>query len=123
MMLYLQTKRCHTLDFVTPTQFVPHILAALVIACGKGLRLPIVYNFAGYENLETLKMLDGVVDIYLSDAKYGDNKNALRTSKNPHYVESNQATLREKYRQVGPLQLDVKDIERRQLLIRHLVKP
>src|SRR6266849_7339756 len=106
MMLYLQKKKCHNLDFVTPTHFVPQILAALVVACSKGLRLPIVYNCAGYENLETLKLLDGVVDIYLPDAKYADNKNALRTSKMPHYVESNQSTLREMYRQVGPLQLE-----------------
>src|SRR5260221_2659004 len=123
MMLYLQKKKCHNLDFVTPTHFVPQILAALVVACSKGLRLPIVYNCAGYENLETLKLLDGVVDIYLPDAKYADNKNALRTSKMPHYVEANQATLREMYRQVGPLQLDEEGIARRGLLIRHLVMP
>jgi putative pyruvate formate lyase activating enzyme len=108
---------------VTPTHFVPQILAALVVACGKGLRLPIVYNCAGYENLETLQLLDGVVDVYLPDSKYSDNKNALRTSKMPHYVESNQISLREMYRQVGPLQLDEEGIARRGLLIRHLVMP
>jgi putative pyruvate formate lyase activating enzyme len=123
MMMYLQKKKCHNLDLVTPTHFVPQILAALVIACGQGLRLPIVYNCAGYENLETLHLLDGVVDIYLPDSKYSDNKNALRTSKMPHYVESNQITLREMYRQVGPLQLDEEGIARRGLLIRHLVMP
>ena len=123
MMMYLQKKKCHNLDLVTPTHFVPQILAALVIACGKGLRLPIVYNCAGYENLETLQLLDGVVDIYLPDSKYSDNKNALRTSKMPHYVESNQITLREMYRQVGPLELDEEGIARRGLLIRHLVMP
>jgi len=123
MMLYLQKKRCHNLDLVTPTHFVPQILAALVVACGKGLRLPIVYNCAGYENLETLKLLDGVVDVYLPDAKYSDNKNALRTSKMPRYVDHNQITLREMHRQVGPLQLDEEGIARRGLLIRHLVMP
>ena len=123
MMLYLQKKRCHNLDFVTPTHFVPQILAALVVACGKGLRLPIVYNCAGYENLETLKLLDGVVDVYLPDAKYSDNKNALRTSKMPRYVDHNQVTLREMHRQVGPLQLDEEGIAHRGLLIRHLVMP
>jgi len=102
---------------------VPQILAALVVACSKGLLLPIVYNCAGYENLETLKLLEGVVDIYLPDAKYSDNKNALRTSKMPHYVESNQSTLCEMYRQVGPLQLDEDGIAKRGLLIRHLVMP
>ncbi len=86
MMMYLQKKKCHNLDLVTPTHFVPQILAALVVACGKGLRLPIVYNCAGYENLETLQLLDGVVDVYLPDSKYSDNKHALRTSKMPHYV-------------------------------------
>ena len=123
MMLYLQKKHCHNLDLVTPTHFVPQILAALVVACGKGLHLPIVYNCAGYENLETLQLLDGVVDIYLPDAKYADNKNALRTSKMPRYVDHNQVTLREMYRQVGPLQLDEEGIARRGLLIRHLVMP
>lgn len=123
MMLYLQKKKCHNLDLVTPTHFVPQILAALVLACAKGLRLPIVYNCAGYETLETLKLLDGVVDIYLPDSKYSDDKNALRTSKMPHYVASNQATLREMYRQVGVLQLDEEGIARRGLLIRHLVMP
>ncbi|GAC1685553.1 MAG: hypothetical protein NVS9B9_07620 [Ktedonobacteraceae bacterium] len=123
MMLYLQKKKCHNLDLVTPTHFVPQILAALVVACGKGLRLPIVYNCAGYENLETLKLLDGVVDIYLPDAKYADNKNALRTSKMPKYVDYNHLTLHEMYRQVGPLQLDEEGIARRGLLIRHLVMP
>jgi putative pyruvate formate lyase activating enzyme len=87
------------------------------------LNLPLVYNCAGYENLETLKLLDGVVDIYLPDAKYSDNKNALRTSKMPRYVDHNQLTLREMYRQVGPLQLDDEGIARRGLLIRHLVMP
>jgi putative pyruvate formate lyase activating enzyme len=123
MMLYLQKKRCHNLDLVTPTHFVPQILAALVIACEKGLRLPLVYNCAGYENLATLKLLDGVVDVYLPDAKYADNKHALRTSKMPRYVDYNQETLREMYRQVGPLQLDADGIACRGLLIRHLVMP
>ncbi len=123
MMMYLQKKRCHNLDLVTPTHFVPQILAALVVACGKGLRLPIVYNCAGYENLETLKLLDGVVDVYLPDAKYADEKQALRTSKMPHYVQYNRTALQEMYRQVGPLQIDEEGIARRGLLIRHLVMP
>lgn len=123
MMMYLQKKRCHNLDLVTPTHFVPQILAALVIACGKGLRLPIVYNCAGYENLETLKLLDGVVDIYLPDAKYADEKQALRTSKMPRYVQHNREALHEMHRQVGVLQLDDEGIARQGLLIRHLVMP
>jgi putative pyruvate formate lyase activating enzyme len=82
-----------------------------------------VYNCAGYENLATLQLLDGVVDIYLPDAKYADNKHALRTSKMPRYVDHNHETLREMYRQVGPLQMDEEGIARRGLLIRHLVMP
>lgn len=123
MMLYLQKKKVHNLDLVTPTHFVPQILAALVIGCGKGLKLPLVYNCAGYENLRTLQLLDGVVDIYLPDAKYADEANALRTSKMPHYVKYNRETLTEMYRQVGPLRLDDEGIGYRGLLIRHLVMP
>ena len=74
-----------------------------MIAADKGLRIPMVYNCAGYEHLHTLKLLDGVVDIYLPDAKYADNSEALRTSKMHHYVEFNRATLKEMYRQVGGL--------------------
>ena len=103
MMLSLQRKGCHNIDLVTPTHFVPQILKALVIAADKGLRIPMVYNCAGYEHLHTLKLLDGVVDIYLPDAKYADNRNALRTSKMHHYVEFNRAALKEMYRQVGGL--------------------
>src|SRR5215472_15077433 len=123
MMLYLQKKRCHNLDLVTPTHFVPQILKALVVACGKGLRLPLVYNCAGYENLETLQLLDGVVDMYLPDSKYSDNKNALRTSKMHHYEEYNRAAHKEMYRQVGGLELDEQGIARRGLIVRHLVMP
>ena len=103
MMLSLQRKGCHNIDLVTPTHFVPQILKALVIAADKGLRIPMVYNCAGYEHLHTLKLLDGVIDIYLPDAKYSDNRNALRTSKMHHYVEYNRAALKEMYRQVGGL--------------------
>lgn len=123
MMLLLQKRGVHNLDLVTPTHYVPQILQALVIAAKQGLRLPLVYNCAGYENLATLQLLDGVVDIYLPDAKYADDKHALRTSKMPHYVASNRLTLTEMYRQVGPLRLDDDGIGVRGLLIRHLVMP
>jgi putative pyruvate formate lyase activating enzyme len=123
MMLYLQRKGCHNIDLVTPTHFVPQILKALVIAAEKGLRIPMVYNCAGYEHIHTLKLLDGVVDIYLPDAKYADNKNALRTSKMHHYVEFNRAALKEMYRQVGGLVVDEEGIAKRGLIVRHLVMP
>ena len=94
-----------------------------MIAADKGLRIPMVYNCAGYEHLHTLKLLDGVIDIYLPDAKYADNRNALRTSKMHHYVEYNRAALKEMYRQVGGLEVDEHGIAVRGLIVRHLVMP
>ena len=123
MMLSLQRKGCHNLDLVTPTHFVPQILKALVLAVDKGLRIPLVYNCAGYEHIHTLRLLDGVVDIYLPDAKYSSNQEAMRTSKMHHYVEFNRAALKEMYRQVGGLQLDEEGIAVRGLIVRHLVMP
>ncbi|MGZ3682065.1 MAG: radical SAM protein [Ktedonobacterales bacterium] len=123
MMLSLQRKGAHNIDLVTPTHYVPQILKALVIAADKGLRIPLVYNCAGYEHIHTLKLLDGVVDIYLPDAKYASNAEALRTSKMHHYVEFNRASLKEMYRQVGGLVLDEHGIAVRGLIIRHLVMP
>ncbi|HEV2237968.1 MAG TPA: radical SAM protein, partial [Ktedonobacterales bacterium] len=123
MMLSLQKKGCHNIDLVTPTHFVPQILRALVIAAGKGLRIPLVYNCAGYEHVHVLRLLDGVVDIYLPDAKYADNQHAVRTSKMHHYVEFNRAALLEMYRQVGGLVLDDAGIAVRGLIVRHLVMP
>lgn len=123
MFLYLQKKGCHNIDLVTPTHFVPQILKALLVAIPRGFRLPFVYNCAGYEHLHVLKLLDGVIDIYMPDAKYSDNGWALKTSKMHHYVEYNRAALKEMYRQVGPLQVDDEGIATRGLLIRHLVMP
>lgn len=123
MMLSLQRKGCHNIDLVTPTHFVPQLLKALVVAADRGLRIPLVYNSAGYEHVHTLRLLDGVVDIYLPDAKYADNKEAVRTSKMHHYVDFNRAALLEMYRQVGGLVLDEEGIARRGLIIRHLVMP
>ncbi len=123
MMLYLQKKGCHNIDLVTPTHFVPQILQALLVAIPKGFRLPFVYNSAGYEFLHVLRLLDGVIDIYMPDAKYADNAWALKTSKMHHYVDFNRAALKEMYRQVGPLQVDEDGIGTRGLLIRHLVMP
>jgi len=123
MMLYLQKKGCHNIDLVTPTHFVPQILKALLVAIPQGFRLPFVYNCAGYEHLHVLKLLDGVIDIYMPDAKYADNTWALKTSKMHHYVDFNRASLKEMYRQVGPLQVNEEGIGVRGLLIRHLVMP
>jgi putative pyruvate formate lyase activating enzyme len=123
MMLSLQRKGVHNIDLVTPTHFVPQILRALVIAASRGLRIPLVYNCAGYEHVHTLKLLDGIVDIYLPDAKYAENRRAVRTSKMHHYVEYNHASLLEMYRQVGGLVLDEEGIAVRGLIVRHLVMP
>ena len=123
MMLSLQKKGAHNIDLVTPTHFVPQILKALVIAADRGLNIPMVYNCAGYEHMHVLRLLDGVIDIYLPDAKYASNAEALRTSKMHHYVEFNRAALKEMYRQVGGLQVDEDGIAVRGLIVRHLVMP
>ncbi|MCL5959778.1 MAG: radical SAM protein [Chloroflexi bacterium] len=123
MMLSLQQRRAHNINFVTPTHFVPQILAALEKAIPRGFRLPLVYNTSGWETLETLTLLDGVVDIYLPDAKYADDAVAKELSKMSGYVEINRAALKEMYRQVGDLMLDNEGVATRGLIIRHLVLP
>jgi putative pyruvate formate lyase activating enzyme len=122
-MLSVQYKGLHKLDLVTPTHFVPQIWKSIVLAVEKGLHIPLVYNCAGYEHIHTLRLLDGVVDIYLPDAKYASNQEAMRTSKMHHYVEFNRAALKEMYRQVGGLQVDEEGIAVRGLIVRHLVMP
>jgi len=124
MMLELQARGCHNINLVTPTHFVPQILAALPTAIEGGLRLPLVYNSSGYEVVATLCLLDGVVDIYLPDAKYADDEVARRLSGFRGYVEANRAALREIYRQVGPeLVLDDHGLAVRGMIIRHMVLP
>jgi putative pyruvate formate lyase activating enzyme len=124
MMLELQRKGAHNINFVTPTHFVPQILAALVHAARGGLRLPLVYNTSGYERQSTLRLLDGVVDIWLPDAKYADATVARRLSGFADYVAHNRRALREIYRQVGHnLRLDRDGIAARGLIVRHMVLP
>jgi putative pyruvate formate lyase activating enzyme len=124
MMVELQRKQAHNINLVTPTHFLPAILAALPIAIHSGLRLPLVYNTSGYERVEALQLLEGVVEIWLPDAKYADDAVALQLSGFRDYVEHNRAALRELYRQVGPgLLLDDKGIARRGLIVRHMVLP
>jgi putative pyruvate formate lyase activating enzyme len=125
MMLELQDKKgCHNINFVTPTHFVPAILAAVDIAAGLGLRIPLVYNSSGYETIEALRWLEGVVDIYLPDAKYADDCLARKLSGFPRYVEHNRAALKEIYRQVGDeLILDGNGLAVRGMIVRHLVLP
>jgi putative pyruvate formate lyase activating enzyme len=122
MMLRLQERGCHNINFVTPTPWVPQIVAALAIAQDRGLDLPIVYNCGGYESVETLRMLEGIVDIYMPDIKYADNVLAGTYSGVDDYWDRVRPALIEMHRQVGDLL--VKDgIAQRGLLIRHLVLP
>jgi putative pyruvate formate lyase activating enzyme len=123
MMLFLQDKGCHNINLVSPTHVVPQILKALEVAIGAGLRLPLVYNTGGYDSLETLKILDGIVDIYMPDMKYSDAETALELSGIESYPEINRAAVREMHRQVGDLRIDEDGVAVRGLLIRHLVLP
>lgn len=115
--------RCHNINLVTPTHFVPNIVEAVYIAVQKGLRLPIVYNCGGYEKVETLKLLDGIVDIYMPDFKYFDLERGRKYSKVKNYPEMAMAALKEMDRQVGGLRTDDRGVAYRGLLIRHLMLP
>jgi putative pyruvate formate lyase activating enzyme len=123
MMLSLQAQGCHNINLVSPTHVVPYILEALDIAAAKGLHLPLVYNTGGYDALETLQLLDGIVDIYMPDMKYSDAKTAERLSDVKDYPKINRAAVKEMRRQVGDLEIDENGIAERGLLVRHLVLP
>jgi putative pyruvate formate lyase activating enzyme len=123
MMLALQSRGCHNINLVSPTHVVPQILQGLEIAINLGLRLPLVYNSGGYDSAETLEILDGIIDIYMPDTKYSDEKIAEELSGIKNYPTINRAALREMHRQVGDLQIDEDGIAIRGLLIRHLVLP
>lgn len=123
IMLELGAMGCHNINLVSPTHVVPQILSALLVAAGAGLNLPLVYNTGGYDSIETLKLLDGVVDIYMPDMKYASERTARHYSKIPHYPQTNQAAVLEMHRQVGDLEIDRNGIATRGLLVRHLVLP
>jgi putative pyruvate formate lyase activating enzyme len=124
MMLYLQNIGCHNINVVTPTHYSPHIVLALDIAAGKGLRLPLVYNTSGWERLEILKKLDGIVDIYLPDCKYSSSEMASKYSSGADsYPEVTRAALLEMNHQVGVAKPASDGIMYRGLMIRHLVMP
>jgi putative pyruvate formate lyase activating enzyme len=123
MMLDMQRRGCHNINFVTPTHLTPHIVKALRIAIPRGLNLPILYNSSGYETLEVIKLLDGIIDIYLPDFKYQDAGVAARFSRRaPDYPLHTAAAIKEMYRQVGVLQQEG-GLAYRGLIIRHLVLP
>ena len=123
MMLSLELRGCHNINFVSPTHVVAPILAGVLIAAHAGLRLPLVWNTGGYDSLETLALLDGVVDIYMPDIKYADEETARRYSKVKAYPQINQAAVKEMHRQVGDLVTDDNGVALRGLLVRHLVLP
>ena len=124
MMLDLQRRGCHNINVVTPTHYAPHILRALDLAAERGLRLPLVYNTCGWESMDVLQLLDGVVDIYLPDFKYDDPAMAARYSAGADtYPQVTRASLLEMHRQVGVARPDPDGLVRRGLMIRHLVMP
>jgi len=123
MMLALQDQGCHNINLVSPSHVVAAILDAVALAAAEGLRLPLVYNTGGYDSPEALRLLDGIVDIYMPDMKYGDDAPARRFSGVGDYVAVNRAAVREMHRQVGDLVLDGDGLAVRGLLVRHLVLP
>ena len=123
IMLKLQAMGCHNINFVSPSHVVASLLEAVTIAAGKGLTLPLVYNTGGYDSPEALALLDGVIDIYMPDMKYGDDAAAAKYSRVSDYAKTNRAAVRELHRQVGNLILDEDGIAQRGLLVRHLVLP
>ena len=122
-MLSLQKRGCHNINLVSPSHVVPHILEALEIAAESGLHLPLVYNSGGYDATETLKLLDGIIDIYMPDMKYSDEVIAEQLSGIEDYPRVNRAAVREMHRQVGELEIDDSGVAQRGLLVRHLVLP
>jgi len=122
-MIELQRRGCHNINFVTPTHYVPQIIAALPEAIESGLTVPLVYNCGGYESLEVIKFLDGIIDIYMPDVKFAREEDAARYCNAPDYPRVVQEVLLEMHRQVGDLMLDERGIAYRGLLIRHLVMP
>jgi putative pyruvate formate lyase activating enzyme len=124
LMVDVQRRGCHNINVVTPTHTVPNIVAALRHAIGRGLRAPVVYNCGGYESLEVIQLLDGIVDIYLPDYKYTDGAMAAKYSQGAaDYPEAAAAAIREMHRQVGEVVVDENGVALRGLMIRHLVLP
>lgn len=123
IMVSLQNQGCHNINLVTPTHQVPMIVKSLSIAIDKGLRIPIVYNCGGYESIETLDILNGIIDIYMPDFKYSDEKMGLRYSKAEGYPDVAKRAIKEMHKQVGDLVINKDGIAIKGLLIRHLVLP
>ncbi|MCX7846095.1 MAG: radical SAM protein [Dictyoglomaceae bacterium] len=123
IMIYLQNIGCNNINLVTPTHFVPQILASLKIAISEGLNIPLVYNTSGYESVETLKILEEVIDIYMPDIKFISNEIARKLANAENYPDVAKEALKEMQRQVGDLVINEKGIAERGLLVRHLLLP
>jgi len=123
IMLSLQNTGCHNINLVTPTHQVPAIVRALKLASDRGLEIPLVYNCGGYESIDTLKILDGIIDIYMPDFKYADKRHASKYSSAPDYPDKARLAIKEMHRQVGDLIINEEGIAEIGLLIRHLVLP
>jgi putative pyruvate formate lyase activating enzyme len=123
MMLDLQKRGCHNINFVTPEHVVPQILEALPIAVEGGLRLPLVYNTSAYDSMESLALMDGIVDIYMPDFKFWDERLSLRYLKARDYPDAARRVVKEMHRQVGDLSFDEHGLAQRGVLVRHLVMP
>jgi putative pyruvate formate lyase activating enzyme len=123
IMLSLQARGCQNINLVSPTHVIPQILEALDLAVESGLNLPLVYNTGGYDSVETLKILDGIVDIYMPDMKYDDEETARELSGIENYPVINKAAVKEMHRQTGDLETNKEGVAQRGLLVRHLVLP
>jgi putative pyruvate formate lyase activating enzyme len=123
MMLELQAAGCHNINFVTPEHVVPQIIESLAIAAERGLRLPIVYNTSAYDSLDSLQLLEGIVDIYMPDFKFWDGKTSLQYVKAKDYPDAARRNIREMHRQTGALKCDEQGLAKRGVLVRHLVMP
>lgn len=122
-MLELQVEGCHNINFVTPEHVVPQVIEAVAIAAEQGLRVPLVYNTSAYDSLESLQLLDGIIDIYLPDFKFCDSALSLRYVKSKDYPEVARRCLLEMHRQTGVLKCDEQGLAKRGVLVRHLVMP
>ncbi|NLN04735.1 MAG: radical SAM protein, partial [Clostridiaceae bacterium] len=123
IMLSLQRMGCHNINLVSPPIYVPQIVGAVFIAAKRGLGVPLVYYTGGYDSMETLRLLDGIIDIYMPDLKFFDNDEALKYTKASEYFTVASKAVKEIYRQVGILKTDERNIACKGLMIRHLVMP
>ncbi len=122
-MLELQEQGCHNINFVTPEHVAPQVIEAVAVAAERGLALPIVYNTSAYDALRSLRLLEGIVDVYMPDFKFWKPETALRLCLARDYPERARASILEMHRQVGPLRFDRHGLARRGVLVRHLVMP